>query len=61
MNFNTIKYYNMNKVMVSICILYYNKFQKHYNEVMNDKEYQIQRIKTQYKNERTNAINGIHE
>ena len=60
MNFNTIKYYNMNKVVVSMCVLHYNKCQKYNNEAMNDKEYQIQRIKIQYKNERINAINGIH-
>ena len=51
----------MNKVVVSMCVLCYNKCQKHYNEVMNNKEYQTQRIKTWYENEKTNMINGIHE
>ena len=51
----------MNKVLIRMCILYYNKCWKHRNKAMNNKKYQIQRVKTWYNNEQIITINRIHE
>ena len=52
------KYVVLNKIITKKCVLFYNEFWKHRNEIMHDEEKQRERLSKWYEKERSKAENS---
>ena len=60
-NFNIMKYRKLNKILIKQCVQYYLECWMRRNEVLHDADFQKQRLRKWYEDEKEKGLNGDYE